>query len=274
MYAIDFEYDNKYLSDFGFIICNFDYSNGADEIETGSIITFNKVTRSSGKIFSLTSTKYNECITCTFDICKNPDIYDAENMEIYSYEFTELIRWLNRRNFFKFQFLDNSRDEFEKNICYYNASFNVSKIKINDILYGIRLTMETNAPFGYGEEQNIIFNFNDDNKTHILYDVSEEIGYIYPTIIITCNENGDLSLYNELEKCTTSIKNCKVGEVITLYGDTQIIATTYSSHDICNDFNYDFFRIGNTMTERCNRISASISCDVSISYTPIIKNVF
>lgn len=49
MRAIDFEYDNQYLSDYGFIICDFNFSSGANEVDAGSTITFNKISRHSGK---------------------------------------------------------------------------------------------------------------------------------------------------------------------------------------------------------------------------------
>lgn len=272
MSAIDFEYDNRYLSDYGFIICDFNFGSGANEIDAGSTITFNKISRHSGKKYSLSSTQYDECITTSFDICKNPDIYDPEDMEISNDEYRDIMRWLNRREFLKFQVIDDGNDNFERDTCYYNASFNIDKIKINEKLYGMRLKMETDKPFGYGQEQSVSWTFSDSNVSKILSDISDEIGYIYPTVIITINRNGDLSLYNELENCTTVIKNCKVGEVITLDGDTHIITTTYISHDVCNDFNYEFFRIGNTINNRNNRISVSLPCNVVIKYTPIIKD--
>lgn len=272
MRAIDFEYNNRYLSDYGFIICDFNFGSGANEIDAGSTITFNKISRHSGKKYSLSSTQYDECITTSFDICKNPDIYDPEDMEISNDEYRDIMRWLNRREFLKFQVIDDGNDNFERDTCYYNASFNIDKIKINEKLYGIRLKMETDKPFGYGQEQSVSWTFSDSNVSKILSDISDEIGYIYPTVIITINRNGDLSLYNELENCTTVIKNCKVGEVITLDGDTHIITTTYISHDVCNDFNYEFFRIGNTINNRNNRISVSLPCNVVIKYTPIIKD--
>lgn len=272
MRAIDFEYDNQYLSDYGFIICDFNFSSGANEVDAGSTITFNKISRHSGKRYGLSSTQYDECITTSFDICKNPDIYDPEDMEISNDEYRDIMRWLNRREFLKFQVIDDGNDNFERDTCYYNASFNVNKIKINEKLCGMRLTMETDKPFGYGQEQSVSWTFSDSNVSKILSDISDEIGYTYPTVIITINRNGDLSLYNELENCTTVIKNCKVGEVITLNGDTQIITTTYAGHDICNDFNFEFFRIGNTINNRNNRISVSLPCNVVIKYTPIIKD--
>lgn len=99
MRAIDFEYDNQYLSDYGFIICDFNFSSGANEVDAGSTITFNKISRHSGKRYGLSSTQYDECITTSFDICKNPDIYDPEDMEISNDEYRDIMRWLNRREF-------------------------------------------------------------------------------------------------------------------------------------------------------------------------------
>ena len=43
MYATDFEYDGQYLSDYGFIICDFNYSKGSVTVDTGSKLSFEKV---------------------------------------------------------------------------------------------------------------------------------------------------------------------------------------------------------------------------------------
>lgn len=267
MYAIDFEYDGQYLSDYGFIICHFDASRGANVADAGSRITFNKISRNNGKSYSLTSTKYSECVTCTFDICKDPDRYGDENREISNLEYRNLMRWLNRREFLKFQALNN-----EKTVCYFNVSFNISKILIAERLYGLRLTLESDRPFGYGQEQSVSFTFTDASEIKILRDISDEVGYTYPDMTIICNADGDLSIHNELEHCTMVIKNCSIGEIISIKGETQIISSSYSSHDICNDFNYEFFRIGNTIDSRNNNISVSKPCHIVIKYIPIIKD--
>ena len=51
-----------------------------------------------------------------------------------------------------------------------------------------------------------------------------------------------------------------------------IISTSRASHDIPNDFNYEFFCFGNTIDERENQITASIPCTVSLRYRPIRKD--
>lgn len=91
------------------------------------------------------------------------------------------------------------------------------------------------------------------------------------TLIVTCKQDCDFTIINESEGCSSVIKNCKAGEQIILYGDTNVIASSYSGHDVCNDFNYDFFRIGNSATRMENVITVSHPCDIILKYHPIIK---
>lgn len=266
MYALDFEYDGQYLSDYGFIICDFNSNSGANIVSAGSKITFNTVSRNRGKKYGLIGTQYDECIQATFSICKNPDIFD--DLCITDDEYRDLMRWLNRNEFIRFQIL---YDNENRDSCYYDASFNINKVTIREILYGLELTMETNRPFGYGQEYVISINANDVEKTYTFYDPSDEIGYIYPSLTILCNDDGDLTIHNDYEDCTMLIKNCKAGEVININGNALIISSSYESHNICNDFNYEFFKIGNTANNRINRISVSIPCLLEIKYCPVIK---
>lgn len=268
MIATDFVYDGIQLSEKKYMICDFDSSSGANVIDAGSNITFNKIKRDSGRKYSLASATYEECITATFDICKNDEFYDKSQMEITSEEFQELMRWLNRRDFLKFRIINGAHT-----VCYYNASFNLDKIQIGGVLYGVRLTMETDSPFGYGDERVFIRQYGNDNRSYILSNASAEIGYLYPTVKIKCLTSGDISIYNDLEQCTTTIKNCIAGEVIYMDGNTQIITTSESSHKINNDFNWEFFRVGNTIKTRNNNISANSPCELEIRYTPIVKDI-
>lgn len=132
--------------------------------------------------------------------------------------------------------------------------------------------METNKPFGYGQEITVSWDISDIAKTYVLSDMSDEIGYTYPTMAITCNRAGDLSIHNETENCTMVIKNVSEGEVITVDGSTGIIESSLDSHKIYDDFNFEFFRIGNTINNRDNKISVSIPCNLELTYAPIIKD--
>lgn len=270
LYAIDFEYDGQYLSDYGFIICNFESSSGTVVANAGSTISFNKVSRHNGMKYSLSNVSYDECIQTSFDICKDPDIfYEYEERIISNDEYRDLMRWLNRKEFLKFQVFDYDN---ERDTCYFNVSFNIEKIKVAEKLVGLRLTMESDRPFGYGQEITTEWTFSDANTSKVLSDMSDEIGYIYPDMTIVINQSGNLSLYNELFNTTMIIKNCSVGEVISIFGSEQIISSTNFSHNISNDFNYEFFKIGNTINNRNNRISSSLPCKLTIKYSPIIKD--
>lgn len=268
MYSIDFEYDGQYLSDYGFIVCSFDYSGGSVTEDAGSTLTFNTVSRNSGKHYGLTATSYDSCITAEFDICKNPDIYD--DLEITNGEFLDLMRWLNRRKFLKFHPINDK--ETESDTCYFDASFNVEKIKVAEKLCGLHLIMETNKPFGYGETITNKWTITDTTKSYIVYDLSDEIGELYPDVKIVAGEDGDLSIHNDLTGSTTFIRNCTEGEEITIHGSSQIIESNLNGHDIANDFNYIFLKIGNTYDNRTNKITVTKQCTLEISYAPIVKN--
>ena len=273
MYATDFEYAGQFLSDFGFIICSFGGSRGLETVSAGSEITFNKVSRNHGKIYSLVNTQYDGCVQASFQICKNPCVFNKQ--QIVSDEYREIIRWLNRKEFLDFQPFDAAKDDREE--IHFKASFNVNKIILNDILCGLELIMETDKPFGYGALRNFKrkFKANEAGKVWTLRDYSDEIGSIYPKIVVTCNANGELKISNSDEGCEMIIKNCKKGEIITIDGDNQIISSSLplESHDIAADFNYDFFRIGNSFAGRENKIAVSLPCELNIAYCPIIKDI-
>jgi phage-related protein len=103
--------------------------------------------------------------------------------------------------------------------------------------------------------------------------MSDDVGFIYPTVTINCKSSGTLTLSNSATSVNTVIKNCSNGETITINGDTLNVTTNKSNHKIYDDFNYEFFMIGNTINERRNRISASIPCELEIRYNPIIKDL-
>lgn len=284
MFAYDFEYDGLYLSDFGFTICSFDSESGTNTVSAGSSIAFNKISRNKGKSNFLIGSKYDECIKTTFNICKTNCNDDNENMIITTDEFRDLMRWLNRPEFHRFQIIDDSEKFREP--CYFDASFNIEKIFVADELYGLRLTMETDKPFGYGETQKYVLDAPEKYVTAgtaitavipdlNIYDTSDEIGETYVDMDITCYKDGDIVIDNKSLGSGThlEIKNCKQGEKIHIDGNNLIITSTNSSHDIANDFNYNFLKIRNTFNDRKNRIVTYTFCKIEISYTPIIKDI-
>lgn len=270
MYALDFQYDGRYLSDYGFMICTLGYGSDFETRTAGSRITFNKVSRHRGKIYSLVGTQYDECITAVFDICKNTDNNEDENMYITTDEYRSLMRWLNRNEFLHFRLLGTEEEDMDT--CTFNASFNVDKVMVNRQLAALELTLETDKPFGYGRERKYVWTVTNTGTPCVLEDRSDEIGYIYPNMKITCNSGGNLSIHNDLENCTMTVNNCASGEVLTVDGSAQIIESSVKSHKVYDDFNFEFLRIGNTMKNNHNKITVSLPCKLEISYCPIIKD--
>lgn len=303
MKAFDFSYGDRKLSDFGFIICRFDGSNGFDTVSDGSQITFNTVPVLGGAKYNLVNTHYDDCLEVTIQICK----YSCVNgiQEITAVEHRELTKWLNRKKFLKFKILDEDHIDL-----YYEAIINISKIELDGKLIGLELNVSTNRPFALKEPRSINVKLNEvygweEYKNGIWHgyatstneyeyphngvptsdgyqriylgkiyggfinDTSYEEGYIYPHTEITINQDGNLKIYNAIEDRDTYIGNCVAGEVITL--DYPIIQSSVSSHNIQNDFNWNFFRVANTFDNSRNDLIITLPCSIKIEYSPIVK---
>lgn len=260
----NFEYDGLMLSDFGCIMCTFN-NNGLETVTNGSNITFNTSPILNGDKHVLTGTKYNECLTTNFQICKNP-CYHTTQQEMYFTvdEEVALMRWLNRKEFLKFKLIKEGYENI-----YFNGSFNIQKLVTGSDIVGFELNLVTNRPFAIYEDIKKTFTIIKNNQVEVFRDISDEIGYIYPKVEITCSTTCDLVIHNELENRDTVIKNCIAGETIKM--NYPVISSSISSHKIQNDFNYNFFRIANTYKERTNKITFSHPCTMKISYNPIRK---
>lgn len=267
MACTDFYFAGESLSSHGFMVCDFDGPPGKITYSAGSNITFNTVPHHYGKKYSLVSTSYDTCLTASIQICKDTDTYSDEDMIITESEYREMMRWLNRREFYPFHII---RDD-DADTCYFNVSFNVSKIEYDRRLYGLELTAETDAPFGYGAEVSETLTFTA-GGSQTVENTSDEIGMFYPEVEIVPSESGDLTITNSMLDNAVVIKNCLSSETITMTGYPMIISTSSSSHDIANDFNYNFFALSSTYSNRSNVITSSLACTMRITYNPIIKD--
>jgi hypothetical protein len=243
------------------MICNFG-SKGLDTVSNGSQIKFNTVSTLGGSKHELTSAVYEDCLRTTIQICKHS--CDTDVVEISSTELRLLTKWLNRKKFLKFKPLSEEYID-----VYFEASFNISKIELDGRLFGLELEVITNRPFALKEPKTfVIKNLIEDGK-HFINDTSYEEGYIYPHTEITIVESGDLNIYNAMENRNTYIANCVAGEVITM--DYPVIQSSISSHNIQNDFNWNFFRLANTFDNSRNDLTISIPCTIKVKYSPIVK---
>lgn len=261
MKAVDFEYDGKRLSDYGLILCHFG-DEGLKTTTNGANITFNTVPVMNGTKHNLISTQYDDCLETTLQICNNP--CSGDGMEISYAVFRELTKWLSRKKFLKFKLLSEEYIDI-----YYEAIINISRIEIDGKLVGLELEVKTNRPFALKEPRIININNTVVDGAYSINDTSYEEGYIYPYTEITIIESGNLNIYNAIENRNTYIANCVSGEVITM--NYPVIQSSIPSHNVQNDFNWNFFRIANTYDNSRNDLTISIPCSIKIKYSPIVK---
>lgn len=260
---MDFEYDGQLLSDFGLITCSFD-SVDVENVSAGSQITFNTTSVYSGKDYLLTDTKYEECLSAEFDICKNLCYTSSGDFEYFTIdEERDLMRWLNRRTFQEFRLLAPGYEGI-----YFEGSFNVEAVKLGENILGFHLTLTTNRPFGLQDTVTNSFSLSSAGS-YTIKDSSDEIGYTYPDVTITCLSSGTLTIQNSLDSHKVQITGCSQGEVITF--KHPIITSSLTSHNIMDSFNFNFPRIINTSENRSNTFTFSIPCRGTISYKPIAK---
>lgn len=264
--AKNFEYDGEFLNDRGFVICRTDAPSDFETIKSDSQMTFDTTSLTNGKSMELISSVYEDRIELSFCICK----YSCKNPDpspITLEESRNIKRWLNRPTFHKFKLIQP-----EWSNIYMEGSFNVQNIEIMGKVYMLELTFISNRPFALHEPITYKFSTTAQNKQFSFFDMSDEIGYIYPNIKIKCLQSGNLEILNSAEDRRTVINNCAVGEIIT-FSPELLMETTKPDHLIQNDFNYQFFRISNSYRSRKNILTFSIPVEVEITYSPYIKAV-
>ena len=268
MYLKDFVYNGERLSDYNLMVCNFDGSN--DTVDIGNNITINKVKSPNSYKYMSTGHSYDDAFITTFQVCK---ISCKDNVDsvIKEDELNRIIRWLNRKRFCKFKPI---YDRHEFSDVYYNASFNIQIIKFGKDVVGLELTLNTDAPFGYIEPVEYHHEFIAENDEFVVFDYSDEVGFLYCDATITCLESGDLRISNELDKNNAVvIRNCKKGEVIQLYGSQKVIKNSDDSdhRTLYNDFNYNFLRVVNSYENNENVFRSNLKCKLTMKYSPIRK---
>lgn len=279
----DFEYNGQRLSDFGCMVCQFD-TPGLKTVSMGSNLSLNTVNRPIENKFNIMSTKYDEPYSTTFQICKHScDKYNLGTMNIEEELVSQLYRWLNKKKYRKFKMLYS---DGKCSDMFFKGTFpTINALVLNGEVVGLELTFQANVPFGYYEPLEFEMDFSDVTEEYCIYDTSDEEGELYPSKVeITVLADGDLEIYNSMEKKYTIIKNCKAGELITLDGSNKIIQSDMAHPTLYNDFNYTFIRIMNKCgesddyyavkneeDERENIFTVSLPCRIYLKYSPICK---
>ena len=262
----DFIFDGRILSGYGYMICSFD-SVGIEKLPVFNS-TFNTIKSPLSKSSKKISINDEENLQKVIQICKKK--CNNEYMEISTYEISELTRWLCRSEYKWIQFLSNkSNDGIDE--VFYEAQIIASKIMIGESCYGLELQINTNRSHGLTQELVLKFNISEENRSIKINTYSDEETYIYPDVVITLNEPGNLEIINEYENRITKINNCIEGETISMFGDILQLTSSEQSHEIYNDFNYNYLRLCNMFQQSINIITFNLNCTVTIKYRGIRK---
>lgn len=292
MNYVDFEYNGRRLSEYGCMVCSMLSSDDKEEKDIGNQIKFNTINynnENNSNKFRLLSSGYENAYSTHLEICKS--VCNENGQTFFTDdEAVKIIRWLNQKKFHKFRMI--YEDGQFPNI-YYNGSFNVKPIVLSGKIIGMSLDFTSDAPFGYYEPIQHDMDFSEElpsfvNDTdtkcpmtgeYILYDQSDEAGYIYPDCVeIEILEDGNLMIHNSMDDEDVVINNCVSGETITLNCKYRIIKSDSEHPGLYNDFNYHFLRIINNYDESDendsfskNIFTVSLKCRISFSYSPIAK---
>lgn len=260
----DFVFDDKKLSDFGYMLCVFD--NASTETKPVSEITFNTFKAPKSDKWIKISNKYNDPLTTTLQICKKNCNNENDEFYITDDDMSEIVKWLCRKQYKQFRLLD-----YKYNDVYFEAQINVEKIVFGDNIIGLELNVQTNRPYGLTDLYDLDFSTNENNKFSITVDTDEE-GILYPDIVtIKCLENGDLSFTNEFDNSNTTIENCVSGEVITFDCKTLQITSNIDTHDIYNGFNYTYPHLCSMYENYKNDFVCNIKAKINVKYRGIRK---
>lgn len=262
--AIDFLYDNEKLSDYDMMLCSFNGGSN-DTVSAGNNLTFNTVKTNGSDRNYHAGSSYDEPLTATFQICKKN--CDGDDKYITSEDLDSLLRWLCRKDgYHKFELYKNGYKDI-----YFMGSFNQpNKIEVGGLIAGLEITLVTDSPYGYTD---IEYDFTTTASVgYDIFNLSRETGHLYPIeFACKCLESGDLQIHNSIENRITEIKNCIKDEFILFDGIHKYIMTSVPTHKVYNDFNYNYFRLGNTYNNNLNTITTSIPCEIYIKYAAVRK---
>ena len=141
----DFIFDEQELSGFGYIIVDFNSSSELD-ISTVSDMSFTDVKSPLSNVSHNVATSYGENLSRTIQIMKNP--CDNDVLDITNDDLSELSRWLCRKDYKLFKWVDDEDDDE----IFYEVQIKLRKIELGNGRVGVELDIISNRPFGFTRE--------------------------------------------------------------------------------------------------------------------------
>lgn len=213
--GIDFIYGNQSSTEFGVSLASgFGSITRSSSSETRSIIRSKNI---SDRSYSFHGVKYDSPLS--FDLI----IYNTDGSFIDTYKERELKKWLMSDNE---QWLQIDQDD-HSDLFYFCIGVSAELLDVGTYSGGMKINFECNSngawssikPKTYTTVNGLL-----DFKINIDADYNNEI--IKPSLIITSNSTGTITIKNNTRNESIIISNCIVGEQIVLDGDNGKISTT------------------------------------------------
>lgn len=255
-----FQYDNELSSDYQLVVCYIDSAPGAETVDTISQKAYEQTNVVGTDEFVIVNDNYSSAITFPFQTIKMDN--NCSVQPITPEEFSNINRWVNRDESHKFKC---DKEGYEG--IYFMGRFNIKPIKINDLIYGVDFTFISDYPYGFADE--IVQTYS--GTEFMIYNHSDEIGYLSPVIAITCKESGTLRIQNSMDNEIFELTDCTEGEVITIDSKNMLLTSTHIGKPLYNRFNFNYIKLCNTYTERRNNFTSTLDIDMEVKYSPVRK---
>lgn len=245
----------------GLMIGGFDGTNESDSL--GNTLSPVNYRPSRSNRYRIAAMEYEEPYSCTLGVVKDYCNTEDESMVFSEEQINRIMRWLIRDE--GYCVLRPVYDNNEYEDVYYRGYFTATAQKGFGGIVGFELEFTADSPYAYRDFTEIAH-----TSGQAFHDISDKTGYLYADLEIACRASGDLKITNSLDPDNNIlIRNVQSGDVYKLHGDSKVYECSRSGDSIYNDFNYNFLRICNTYQNQDNVITASLSCDMKISYTPV-----
>ena len=271
MYITDFTYDNISLNSLGYVVCLFN-RGGQEEISNGSNIDFKTVPNIDGSYSYLAHSAYSECITATFQICKDMCVANYDPAMTVT-EISRLSSWLGRKQYHK---LTVNAPGYED--IFFEGSFTkISRVEFNGIVIGLTLEFTSNRPYALRNKRSDTLTFTEggDQDSQILNVYTDVLGSFYPKITIVCGDNGDMALAvgdpEEVGDYYFAIGDCTAGETLTV--DYPMVSSDDPNHNLTYHFTWFYPMLSKSTVGEYepNTITVSMPCTVTFEYYPAVN---
>ena len=266
MYAKDFEFDRRCLSDFGFTCITWNGDpNASSNVANIEFTTKRPFNRSK---WNYHASNWSEPLTATFEIAMLDCEHDSLR-HLTPYELSHIMRWINRRDGYK-KFRLIGQHGYQN--IYFNVQINARPLRHRGMVYALELSLVCDRPFGikhYEED----FTISSANGKFTIEDVSDDVGTTPITMFIVPSRSGELTISNSMGGHVTSIKDCTSGVSILLNGEDLIAIedTTNATTPFARRFNYRFPTLKNTYEETTNVFTVSLPCTIHVEWDSPVK---